>query len=71
VTGGEIIPALPRQARAKGIRMLWSRWDRPAPHTAEVTPVGEIIGELGHYRFTPGALCRLIWEDFDRWSASR
>jgi len=33
---------------------------------AEVTPVGEIIGEVGHYRFTPGALCRLMWEDFDR-----
>ena len=33
---------------------------------AEVTPVGEIIGEHGHYRFTPGALCRLMWEDFDR-----
>ncbi len=33
---------------------------------AEVTPVGEIIGELGHYRFTPGAICRLMWEDYDR-----
>src|SRR5207302_856810 len=33
---------------------------------AEVTPVGEIIGSVGHYRFTPGALCRLMWEDFDR-----
>ncbi len=137
------------EARAKGIRMLWSRWARPAPHTApvhakasglfdwrgnlaegtganlflaingelhtptpdcflngitrqtvislakargikvveraimpqelakademfltgsaaEVTPVGEIIGTVGHYRFTPGALCRLMWEDFDR-----
>jgi hypothetical protein len=31
-----------------------------------VTPVGEIIGSVGHYRFTPGALCRLMWEDFDR-----
>jgi len=33
---------------------------------AEVTPVGEIIGERGHYRFTPGAICRLMWEDYDR-----
>ncbi len=33
---------------------------------AEVTPVGEIIGELGHYRFTPGTICRLMWEDYDR-----
>ena len=24
------------EARAKGIRMLWSRWARPAPHTAPV-----------------------------------
>jgi branched-chain amino acid aminotransferase len=33
---------------------------------AEVTPVGEIIGEGGHYRFTPGTICRLMWEDYDR-----
>jgi len=33
---------------------------------AEVTPVGEIAGEVGHYRFTPGTICRLMWEDFDR-----
>ena len=33
---------------------------------AEVTPVGEIIGKVGNYRFTPGAICRLMWEDFDR-----
>jgi branched-chain amino acid aminotransferase len=33
---------------------------------AEVTPVGEIIGERGHYRFTPAAICRLMWEDYDR-----
>ncbi len=33
---------------------------------AEVTPVGEIIGEHGHYRFTPGNICRLMWEDYDR-----
>ena len=32
---------------------------------AEVTPVGEIIGEQGHYRFTPGTICRLMWEDYD------
>ena len=32
---------------------------------AEVTPVGEVIGERGHYRFTPGAICRLMWEDYD------
>jgi branched-chain amino acid aminotransferase len=33
---------------------------------AEVTPVGEIVGTVGHYRFTPGTICRLMWEDFDR-----
>ena len=33
---------------------------------AEVTPVGEIIGTVGHYRFTPATMCRLMWEDFDR-----
>jgi branched-chain amino acid aminotransferase len=32
---------------------------------AEVTPVGEIIGERGHYRFTPSTICRLMWEDYD------
>jgi len=32
---------------------------------AEVTPVGEIIGDRGHYRFIPGAICRLMWEDYD------
>ena len=32
---------------------------------AEVTPVGEIIGDRGHYRFTPGTICRLMWEDYD------
>ncbi|HEX3863429.1 MAG TPA: branched-chain amino acid aminotransferase [Stellaceae bacterium] len=33
---------------------------------AEVTPVGEIVGEHGHFRFTPATVCRLMWEDFDR-----
>ncbi len=33
---------------------------------AEVTPVGEIAGAIGHYRFTPSTICRLMWEDFDR-----
>ena len=28
--------------------------------------VGEIIGAVGHYRFTPGTICRLMWEDYDR-----
>ena len=32
---------------------------------AEVTPVGAVIGERGHYRFTPGTICRLMWEDYD------
>jgi hypothetical protein len=31
-----------------------------------VTPVGEIVGSAGHYRFTPGTICRLMWEDYDR-----
>ena len=25
---------------------------------------------VGHYRFTPGTICRLMWEDYDRASAS-
>jgi branched-chain amino acid aminotransferase len=33
---------------------------------AEITPVGEIHGAVGHYRFTPGTICRLMWEDYDR-----
>ena len=33
---------------------------------AEVTPVGEIDGAIGRFRFTPGAICRLMWEDYDR-----
>jgi branched-chain amino acid aminotransferase len=33
---------------------------------AEVTPVGEIIGQHGPYRFIPGTICRLMWEDYDR-----
>jgi branched-chain amino acid aminotransferase len=37
-----------------------------AGSAAEVTPVGEIIGKVGHYRFTPGTICRLMWEDYDR-----
>ena len=33
---------------------------------AEITPVGEIVGAIGHYRFTPSTVCRLMWEDYDR-----
>jgi branched-chain amino acid aminotransferase len=33
---------------------------------AEITPVGEIDGAIGRYRFTPGAICRLMIEDYDR-----
>ena len=33
---------------------------------AEITPVGEIVGAIGHYRFTPSTICRLMWEDYDR-----
>jgi branched-chain amino acid aminotransferase len=33
---------------------------------AEITPVGEIEGAIGHYRFTPGTVCKLMWEDYDR-----
>lgn len=32
---------------------------------AEITAVGEIEGAIGHYRFTPGAICRLMIEDYD------
>ena len=47
---------------------LVHRQCRPAHagSAAEVTPVGEVAGEAGNYRFTPGAICRLMWEDFDR-----
>jgi hypothetical protein len=47
---------------------LVHRQGRPAHagSAAEVTPVGEIIGSVGHYRFTPGTICRLMWEDYDR-----
>jgi branched-chain amino acid aminotransferase len=33
---------------------------------AEITPVGEIDGAIGHYRFTPGTMCQLMIEDYDR-----
>jgi branched-chain amino acid aminotransferase len=33
---------------------------------AEITPVGEIVGAIGHYRFTPSTICQLMWEDYDR-----
>jgi branched-chain amino acid aminotransferase len=33
---------------------------------AEITPVGEIEGAIGHYRFTPGAICHLMIEDYDQ-----
>src|SRR5262249_24527703 len=41
------------QARARGVG-------------GQVTPVGEIIGAVGHCRFTPGTICRLMREDYDR-----
>jgi len=46
---------------------LVHRQCRPAHagSAAEVTPV-EIVGSVGHYRFTPGTICRLMWEDYDR-----
>jgi hypothetical protein len=42
---------------------LVHRQCRPAHagSAAEVTPVGEIVGSVGHYRFTPGTICRLMW----------
>jgi hypothetical protein len=47
---------------------LAHRQCRPAHagSAAVVTPVGETIGSVGHYRFTPGTICRLMWEDYDR-----
>jgi branched-chain amino acid aminotransferase len=33
---------------------------------AEITPVGEITGRIGEYRFTPGAVARALIDDFDR-----
>jgi branched-chain amino acid aminotransferase len=32
---------------------------------AEITPVGEIDGAIGRYRFTPGAICQLMIDDYD------
>jgi branched-chain amino acid aminotransferase len=32
---------------------------------AEITPVGEIDGAVGHYRFTPGTLCQLMIDEYD------
>jgi branched-chain amino acid aminotransferase len=32
---------------------------------AEITPVGEIEGAIGHYRFTPGAICQVMIDDYD------
>jgi branched-chain amino acid aminotransferase len=32
---------------------------------AEITPVGEIDGAIGHYRFTPGAICQLMIDEYD------
>jgi len=32
---------------------------------AEITPVGEIHGAIGRFRFTPGAICKLMIEDYD------
>ncbi len=32
---------------------------------AEITPVGEIEGAIGHYRFTPGTLCQLMIDEYD------
>jgi hypothetical protein len=45
---------------------LVHRQCRPAQASsaAEMTPVGEIIGSVGHYRFTPGTICRLMLEDY-------
>jgi len=37
-----------------------------AGSAAEVIPVGEIIGPVGHYRFPPSPICRLMREDYDR-----
>ena len=30
------------------------------------TVVADFAGDVGNYRFTPGTICRLMWEDFDR-----
>ena len=40
---------------------------RSTAHRPRSCPcLGEIIGAVGHYRFTPGTICRLMWEDYDR-----
>ena len=33
---------------------------------AEITPVGEITGHIGEYRFTPGAVTKMLIDEFDR-----
>jgi branched-chain amino acid aminotransferase len=32
---------------------------------AEITPVGAIDGAIGQYRFTPGAICQLMIDEYD------
>jgi branched-chain amino acid aminotransferase len=63
-------------ARARGIKVVERAIE---PHelgraqeafltgtAAEITPVGEITGRIGEYRFTPGAVTKVLIEDFDR-----
>ncbi|MBV9861528.1 MAG: branched-chain amino acid aminotransferase [Alphaproteobacteria bacterium] len=63
-------------ARARGIKVI-ERAIQPQElaqasevfltgSAAEITPVGEIVGEHGNFRFTPGTISRLMWEDYDR-----
>ena len=46
--------------QASAIQIFLTGW------AAEVMPVGEIIGSTGHYRVTPGTICRLMREDCGR-----
>jgi branched-chain amino acid aminotransferase len=63
-------------ARARGIKVVERAIE---PHelgraqevfltgtAAEITPVGEITGRIGEYRFTPGAITKVLSDDFDR-----
>src|SRR5438128_1576576 len=58
-----IFPESPGKSRDLSFDVAASR--EPGA-TAEITPVGEIEGAIGHYRFTPGAICRLMIEDYDQ-----
>ena len=57
-------PALVLSEEIGPVRVL--TMNRPEARNALSPKLIEIIGEHGHYRFKPGTICRLMWEDYDR-----